>query len=395
MKQGWTEKKLGDICTFKNGRAFKKTEWVQSGLPIIRIANLNNNNATFNFFNGEFDRSIYIEKGDLLFSWSGTVGSSFGPHIWDSNSGLLNQHIFKIGIKDDTSKYFLYNLLLWITSEVEKLTKGAVGLVHVNKSTLVDYQILIPKKEEQKKIVAYLDQTFAAIDTAKINVEKNLENAKELFQSKLDEIFSQKGEGWVEKKLGDVSFLMTGGTPSRKNKEYFENGEINWLVSGDINQKEIFECEGKITQLGLENSSTRYLPINSVMIALNGQGKTRGSVAMLKIKATCNQSLVSIYPNDITQLRPEYIYTALDSRYQEIRKITGDGGNDRRGLNMPLIRNINISFPTSTNEQEAIIQRIQLLRKKIQSLEFKYQQELGFLEELKKSILEKTFAGEL
>jgi type I restriction enzyme S subunit len=166
-------------------------------------------------------------------------------------------------------------------------------------------------------------------------------------------------------------------------------------VSGDINQKEIFDCEGRITELGLENSNARYLPINSVLIALNGQGKTRGTVAILRTKATCNQSLVSIYPNDINLVLPELLFANLDGRYDEIRRLTGDSGNDRRGLNMPIIRNISFSFPKSLEEQQAIVRQLDSLRAETQKLEAVYQQKLVDLEELKKSILQKAFAGEL
>ena len=131
------------------------------------------------------------------------------------------------------------------------------------------------------------------------------------------------------------------------------------------------------------------------MIALNGQGKTRGTVAMLRVKATCNQSMASIYQKKSSNLLTEYIYANLNARYIEIRKITGDSGNDRRGLNMPLIRNIHIIFPKDKNVQYKIIDKINLLKKNIYSLESNYQQQLNSLDELKKSILEKAFNGEL
>jgi type I restriction enzyme S subunit len=108
--------------------------------------------------------------------------------------------------------------------------------------------------------------------------------------------------GWKIQKIGDVCTLMTGGTPSRNKPEYFVNGQIKWLVSGDVHKKEIHDCEGRITEVGFNNSNTKYLPLNSVIIALNGQGKTRGTVALLRTKATCNQSLVSIYPKNDTEL---------------------------------------------------------------------------------------------
>jgi len=255
--------------------------------------------------------------------------------------------------------------------------------------------ISIPPLPEQKRIVAKLDQCFEAINKARANIERNLQNVKDLFQSKQIEIFSQKGKGWVENCLGEIATLMTGGTPSKNIKEYFKNGDIKWLVSGDIHKKEIYDCDGRITQLGYNNSNAKYLPINSVLIALNGQGKTRGTVAMLRVKATCNQSLVSIAPNDESQIKPDYIYTSLDARYNEIREITGDGGNDRRGLNMTLIRQITISFPKSIEEQKDIIKQIQKLRQNTKCLESNYLKELNALDELNKSILREAFEGKL
>ena len=159
--------------------------------------------------------------------------------------------------------------------------------------------------------------------------------------------------GWKTEKIGDICELATGGTPSRSSPEYF-NGEIKWLVSGDIHQKEIFDCKGRISDAGMKNSNARLLPINSVMIALNGQGKTRGSVALLRTNTTCNQSLVSISPKYSNQLLPEFLYLNLNGRYEEIRRITGDDGNDRRGLNMPLIRNIEIPIAPISEQQRIV-----------------------------------------
>jgi len=160
--------------------------------------------------------------------------------------------------------------------------------------------------------------------------------------------------GWEIKEIGDICNLMTGGTPSRNKPEYFVNGEIKWLVSGDIHSKEIYDCEGRITEEGLKNSNAKYLPINSVLIALNGQGKTRGTVALLRTKATCNQSLVSICSKKEIEVTPEYIFYNLHSRYLEIRKITGDDNKERRGLNMPTIRKIKIPVPPLA-EQKRIV----------------------------------------
>jgi type I restriction enzyme M protein len=152
--------------------------------------------------------------------------------------------------------------------------------------------------------------------------------------------------------LAEITHLSTGGTPKSSVKNYYEDGNIKWLVSGDIHQGKIYDCKGRITELGMKESNARYLPKDSVMIALNGQGKTRGSVALLKTKATCNQSLVAITPNDQKKLLPEYLYEVLKSMYMDIRNLTGDG--ERSGLNMPIIRKKKIPLPPLSIQEEIV-----------------------------------------
>lgn len=161
-------------------------------------------------------------------------------------------------------------------------------------------------------------------------------------------------EGWTWKRVGELCDLQTGATPSRSQPEYF-GGEIRWLVSGDINLWDIFECEGRITQAGLDNSNCKIIPPNSVLIALNGQGKTRASVALLHVPAACNQSLVAMIPFAKGMLSPIYLRLALKYRYFEIRDITGQ--NQRRGLNMGLISELSIPLP-SLEEQKRIVAKV-------------------------------------
>lgn len=197
-------------------------------------------------------------------------------------------------------------------------------------------------------------------------------------------------KGWEIKRLGELCDLMTGGTPSRSQPEYFVNGQFKWLVSGDIHRKEIFDCNGRITKKGMENSNAKLLPINSVLIALNGQGKTRGTVALLRAKATCNQSLVSISPKKGIPLLPEYIFCNLYGRYDEIRKITGDSGNDRRGLNMPIIRNLEIPLPPLP-DQKSIISILDRAFSAIDKAKANTQKNLQNAKELFESYLQKMF----
>lgn len=158
---------------------------------------------------------------------------------------------------------------------------------------------------------------------------------------------------WPAVSLAEVCSFMTGGTPTSTESSYYEGGNIPWLVSGDIHRGEVFDCEKRITQAGVDNSNARVLPKDSVLIALNGQGKTRGTVAILRMdNATCNQSLVAMSAIDRARLLPEYLFQILRTMYQEIRDITGD--NQRSGLNIPLLKNIKIPLPPIELQREIV-----------------------------------------
>ena len=178
------------------------------------------------------------------------------------------------------------------------------------------------------------------------NGEWNLSGDRYLVASEM------AASNWPVFALGELCSFMTGGTPSSTAREYYENGSVPWLVSGDIHKKRIFDCVNHITKEAVANSNAKILPENSVLIALNGQGKTRGTVALLRMKnATCNQSLVSINPVR-SKLLPGYLFCVLDSMYQTIRDITGD--NQRSGLNIPIIKTIRIPLPPLAIQQEIV-----------------------------------------
>jgi len=200
-------------------------------------------------------------------------------------------------------------------------------------------------------------------------------------------------KGWTTNRIGEVCDLATGGTPSRSKPEYF-GGDIKWLVSGDIHQGEIFDCEGRITEAGMRNSNAKLLTPNSVMIALNGQGKTRATVALLRTSATCNQSMVCMTPKANSGLLAEFLYANLHGRYEEIRRLTSDDDKDRRGLNMGIVRSIEIPIAPLA-EQREIVTQLDALAAETQRLTRLYEQKQAGLAALKKSLLHQAFTGEL
>ena len=156
--------------------------------------------------------------------------------------------------------------------------------------------------------------------------------------------------GWKEEKVGDFTSITSGGTPSTMIKEYW-NGNVPWMNSGELNNKKIYNVKGKITQLGLKNSSTHIIPKECVLIGLAGQGKTRGTAAINYIELCINQSIGAIFPSK--KVLSKYLYFYMDSKYKELRELSsGDGA--RGGLNLKLLNNFQVIYPENIKEQKAI-----------------------------------------
>lgn len=193
--------------------------------------------------------------------------------------------------------------------------------------------------------------------------------------------------GWIPEEWGivnaeDVSVIVTGGTPSKNNPEYWENGYINWMNSSEVNKNYIYSVENKITQKGLDNSNTKMLPINTIMIALNGQGKTRGMVAVLKVESSCNQSLAGFICND--KINYLYFFFYLQNMYDDLRNITGDGS--RTGLNLNILKKIKVISP-QIKEQEKIAEILSAWDDGIETLEKLIEQKEVFHKALMKNLL--------
>jgi type I restriction enzyme S subunit len=155
-----TTAELRDICELTNGRAFKSGEWSKAdGLPIIRIQNLWSGEPFHNFYSGDIDDRHVVDPGDLLFAWSGTPGTSFGPHVWNGPRAALNQHIFKVELHTkQLSRDFLYWWLRASTGRLIKKARGGGGLQHLRKNDLESLQIVIPDRERQAVLVTTLIQ---------------------------------------------------------------------------------------------------------------------------------------------------------------------------------------------------------------------------------------------
>ena len=190
---------------------------------------------------------------------------------------------------------------------------------------------------------------------------------------------------WVEKKIKEFANCYAGATPSTKERKYWENGTIPWLSSGEVNKKHISFTDNFITKIGYDSCSTKMIPANTVVMALAGQGKTRGTVAITEIELCTNQSLASIVTNETVD--DKFLLYYLETQYSNLRAISSGDGT-RGGLNLNIINEYSV-FLASLPEQKKIAAFFTLLDRRIQ----KQRQLVEFLKTYKRGVIDKFFCN--
>ena len=402
-REHWEETKFETLGTFINGRAFKPTEWSTSGLPIIRIQNLNNSISNYNYCDFEVPAKYHVHNGDLLFAWSGTPGTSFGAHTWYGGHAVLNQHIFRIEERSDVidKKFFMYLINSNLNEHIAS-AHGTAGLAHITKAKFEESVVSIPPLNEQKRIVEKLDAILPKVKNAKTRLEKISLILKKFRQSVLSAACSGRLTEdwreckdlpeWDEQKLDDLFTVRTGLTPLRSNEAFFQNGDIPWVKTGEVKNSDIKRTEEFITQRALDETSIKLFPVNTILIAMYGEGKTRGSIGRLKIRATTNQACAALINEQMPLPTNQYVFYFLLSQYEEMRNIAV--GGVRPNLNLDKVKNIVVPLP-SLEEQQEIVRRVEKLFALADSLEAKYKKAIQRVEKIEQSVLAKAFKGEL
>lgn len=258
------------------------------------------------------------------------------------------------------SRYYHDQLLPFITG---------IKVSSVSKKSLNETEITIPDDvQEQKAIVSI----FNSLDRHISNLTALMEKKRGIRDGALDDLIVGKTiiEGFSgerkEYTIDDITrTVITGGTPSTARSEYY-GGNIPWLSSTEIHQKRITKPTTYITNLGLQNSSAKMAPERSVLIALAGQGKTRGTAAFLTRPMALNQSLAALVTNE--KCNPEFLYYLIENMYLSLRELSsGDGG--RGGLNKKLIKGVTVTIPVDIAEQEAIANTLIAMDEEIEALE--------------------------
>lgn len=250
-----------------------------------------------------------------------------------------------------------YNLNAYLQPLVKK---GAKNDMKVNNADVLRGDICVPRLPEQQKIADCLDSVDELIAAQARKVDALKTHKKGLMY----QLFPREGKTqpqrrfpkfrnakeWISDSLGSIFETSSGGTPSRTEKKYW-NGDIPWITTSLVNFGVITSAEEFLTAEGVKNSSAKLFPKDTVLMAMYGQGKTRGQVALLGIEAATNQACAAILPHE--DIDPYFVFLNLAGRYEEIRELSNSGGQEN--LSQGLIREIPFSFPPNEDEQRKII----------------------------------------
>jgi type I restriction enzyme S subunit len=387
MKNGWKTAKLGDVCDFEGGSQPPKSQFAHEQKPgYVRFLQIRDFGSDKNItFIPQSKKNRQCIESDILI---GRYGASVGK-ILTNKTGAYNVALMKtVPNLEVLNQSWFYNYL--ISDEFQgHLLKVADRSAQAgfSKDDIYNFPVPMPPLPEQRRIVGILDEAFQGIVTAKANAEKNLQNARAVFESHLQFVFTQRGARWGRRRLGEIAEVQSGGTPSVPQKSYW-GGDIPWYSSGELNETYTIQPVRQITEAGLNNSNAKLFPKGSLLVGMYDTAALKMSI--LDRDATFNQAIAGVKSND--KIVAEFVLHAINAN--KPRLLLERRGVRQKNLSLGKIKEIEIPLPDIT-EQRAVVSLLHNVMGETQRLESIYQQKLAALEELKKSLLSQAFAGKL
>ncbi|WP_332625808.1 restriction endonuclease subunit S [Escherichia coli] len=381
VPKGWMLLQVSDICKLQNGNSFKPHEWDTKGLPIIRIQNLNGS-GNYNYFSGVPQDKWLVEPGQLLFSWAGTKGVSFGPFIWNGPKGVLNQHIYKVFANENVHEHWLYLALLHITQKIEAQAHGFKStLLHVQKKDIENQFVLTPPVAEQKKISQILSTWNKAISVTEKLLANSQQQKKALIQQLLtgkkrllDENGVRFSGEWCTCTLSEVAHIIMGSSP--KSEAYNDNGLGLPLIQGNADIKCRVSCPRVYTSdITKECTPGDILlsvraPVGTVALSQHKACIGRG-ISAIKSKRKMSQSFLYQW---FLWFEPKWCYLSQGSTFESI--------------NSDDIKTLKLSVP-NFEEQQKIAAVLSAADTEISTLEKK----LACLKNEKKALMQQLLTG--
>ncbi len=398
IPHNWNVKALSDIGEFINGKGFSSSDWKEDGLPIVRIQNLNDEEAEYNYYSGDVKDRYYLENGDILLSWS----ASLGAYKWNRGEALLNQHIFKVLPKDNINKEFMYQLLLVTIDKLEQKTHGST-MKHIRRKELDLTYFPLPPLSEQKKIASILSSVDESIEKTDEIIEKTKELKKGLMQELLTKgightefkevkvpllpVKWKLPKGWDIKFLKDLTTKITDG--AHQTPTYVDEG-VPFLRVTDIQDYEIdWESTKRIPKEEHIKLTKRCKPERGdILLSKNG------TIGITKIidwdKEFSNFVSLCLIKPDKEVIYNKYLSIILGSEFCLQQAAIGSKTGTVTNLHLTEIRKFNIPVPP-IEEQKKIASILSSVDNKIEKEE-EYKVKL---ERLKKGLMQKLLTGEI
>jgi len=389
LPHGWRWVRVGDISNLVNGDAYKPHEWSISGVPIIRIQNLNDESKPFNYWSGSLHNRVRVKAGDILLAWSGTPGTSFGAHLWLRGDGVLNQHIFRVDLKDSdvVPAWFVYAINHRLHILIDK-AHGGVGLRHVTKGEVEKLEIPLPPVNEQKRLAGTLSEQLAAVEQARTAAEAQLKAAKDLPAAYMRAVFnSSEASAWDRKKLGEVCEIVA----RQVDPKIPEYGALPHVNGENI---ESGTCRLMFLRTAAEDNMTsgKYLfEVGDVLYS-----KLRPylrKVIVADFRGVCSADMYPIRVN------PDFLNPHFTGWLLVSDEFTKYADEESRRARMPKLNREQLfawEAPLPPLEtQELIIESLSEQMAKSESLASKLKDQLDSINKLPASLLRQAFTGKL
>ena len=335
--------KLGDIATFMNGYAFKPADWEEQGLPIIRIQNLTSDNKNFNYYNKNYDPKYEINKGDVLISWS----ASLGVYEWQGEKALLNQHIFKVVFdKIEVDKRFFIYAVKILLKNIENNLHGST-MKHITKPMFENLKFPVLSLEKQRKIADVLDCVSDILSMKKSQLNNVNKLTKfQFFKMFGDPILNEKN--WKKVSCKEIiSKIGSGSTPLGGNKNYKSKG-ISFIRSLNVhNNKFINDGLVFINEKQSEKLKNVNVEKDDILFNITGASVARSCIVPLNILPARVNQHVSIIRCNKEIIKPIFLCSQLTNiQYQSfLLKIAKNNGATREALTKEQLENLNIILP--------------------------------------------------
>ena len=384
LPDGWKWCKQSEVCKLVDGEKIADKEY-----PYLEVKYLRGNKE-----------KKYVTSGKFISAGTKVIlvdGENSGEVFTVPEDGFMGSTFKALSIQNVNEEYL--QLFIETKKDLYRNNKKGSAIPHLNKDLFFNMPFPLPPINSQLSIVNSIETMFAKLDQAQEKAQSVLDSFETRKAAILHKAFTGQLkidneeltiDDWEDTTIGECCKLGSGGTPSKSHPEYYENGDIPWLKTGEIDWNDIYDVEEKITNEGVENSSAKIFPAESVVVAMYGMGVTRGKAAIIKIPTTTNQAVCVLQPNE--KLNNRFLFYYFMCNYWQIRE-QSVGGN-QLNLSGKIIASFPIKLPP-LNYQLSIVNFLDTVLEKETRAKEAAQTVLDQIALLKKSILARAFRGEL